>query len=278
MLAMIKKIILAFSLAFYAFAAFAQEEKAISYTSTGKGQPLILIHAFPTGKNLWDPQVAELSKHFQVVTLDLWGFGQSAPTQGQAVSMQDYADEVNQVLDKLHLKKAIIGGESMGGYVALAFAKKYPEKVEGLILSNTQAIADNDAGKEKREKTASDILKNGTQPVVASFILNALSTHASPQTKEFLEKIVAAQSKEGMASALRGMGMREDTSSVLASTSVPVLIITSDNDNVITPEQSKQMHKLAKKSKLVVIKEAGHLSSLEKPNEWNKAVMDWIKE
>jgi len=101
----------------------AQPTKFISYQEKGNGTPLVLIHAFPTGKHLWDPQLNALSARFHVITLDLWGFGESASTDGDTVGMDKYADEVKQLLDQLHIQKAIIGGESMGGYVALEVLK-----------------------------------------------------------------------------------------------------------------------------------------------------------
>ena len=102
------------------------DHRTISYTDTGSGKPLILIHAFPTDQQLWNQQIAPLKKHFRVITLDLWGFGQSAPTDGKAITMPQYADEVNALLEHLHIQHAIIGGESMGGYISLAFLQKYP--------------------------------------------------------------------------------------------------------------------------------------------------------
>src|SRR3990167_242408 len=136
----------------------ADTPKFTVYTDNGSGTPLVLIHAFPTDQRLWKPQQEELKKHFRVITLDLYGFGNSSTTDGQAVTMTDYADEVHHLLQKLHVHKAIMGGESMGGYIALAFLKKYPDNVSGLILSNTQSIADSTEVKIKRETTAVDIL------------------------------------------------------------------------------------------------------------------------
>lgn len=135
--------------------------------------------------------------------------------------MTEYADEVKQLLDQLHIQKAIIGGESMGGYIALAFLQKYPASVSG-----------------------------------------------------FLQNILEAQPATAVASALRGMARREDTSDVLAATQLPVLIITGDQDAVILPQQSQNMHHLTKNSKLVTITHAAHLSSVEQPVVWNQAVID----
>ncbi|MHB1947401.1 MAG: alpha/beta fold hydrolase [Gammaproteobacteria bacterium] len=246
----------------------------ISYKEVGYGEPLVLIHAFPTDQQLWLPQQNGLAQYFRVITLDLWGFGQSKATDGRPVTMTDYADEVKELLDQLHIKKAIIGGESMGGYVALAFLQKYPDTVNGLVLSSTQSIADTQETKTKREATAIDVLEHGTVPLINNFMPKALSPNASEQTKIFLKNILAAQAATGIASALRGMAKREDTSHILANSSLPILIMTGDQDTVIAPQQSKNMHALAKNSRLVMLSNAGHLANLEQPEQWNQAVID----
>lgn len=248
--------------------------QSIYYTDVGDGAPLILIHAFPTGQRLWDVQQEKLKKYFRVITLDLWGFGQSSKVDGNAITMEEYAKEVKLLMDHLRIKNAIIGGESMGGYIALAMLQKYPDQVDSLILSNTQAIADNADAKASREATAKAILANGTENLVDSFITKALFANANQQTKTFLRQILSVQPATAMASALRGMSQRQDTSSVLKNSSRKILIITSDQDMVIPPQQSDNMHALAKNSKLVVIKNAGHLSSLEQADAWNQAVIN----
>lgn len=249
------------------------ENMNISYTDSGKGMPLILIHAFPTDKNLWTPQRKELKKYFRIITLDLSGFGQSAPVDGQAITMTEYADEVNQLLEQLDIQKAIIGGESMGGYVALAFLEKYPNKIEGLILSDTQAIPDTPEAKTKRELSALDVLENGPSKFIESFMPKALSPSSSEDTKFFLRTMLEKQPAQSYSSALRGMALRNDTSQLLANTTLPILIISGEEDMVIDKQQSQNMHALAKNSSLVIIKNAGHLSSLEQPENWNNAVI-----
>lgn len=248
------------------------EENFIYYTDVGLGQPLILIHAFPTDLRLWDPAQNILRKNFRVISLDLWGFGQSSPVDGDAVTMTAYADEVNNLLKELNISKAIIAGESMGGYIALAFLHKYPDKVAGLILSDTQSIADSPETKAKREATAVDVLENGTANFISHFLPKALSPNAADETKLFLQNIVESEPATAIASASRGMALREDTSELLGQTSLPILIITGDQDELINAEQSQHMHLLAKNSRLIVIKNAGHLSSLEQPEQWNNAV------
>jgi pimeloyl-ACP methyl ester carboxylesterase len=258
-------------------ASVVPQEKTISYSVVGEGKPLVLIHAFPTDQQLWKPQQKALSKHFRVITLDLWGFGGSSSTDGTAISMEKYADEVKQLLDQLHVKKTIIGGESMGGYITLAFLKKYPEHVKGLILADTQSIADTAEAKVKRETSALDVLTNGSQTFLNGFKSKALSTMASLDVKNDLNNIVDHQSPTAIASALRGMALREDTTNVLASTKIPVLILTGDQDVLISPQQSQNMHSIAKNSRLVTLTNSGHLSNLEQPEQWNQAVIDMFQ-
>lgn len=256
------------------------DNRFISYTDIGHGRPIILIHAFPTDRRLWEYARKEIedifrdSRIFRIITIDLWGFGQSSSTNGQAITMDDYANEVGQLLDYLNIKSAVIGGESMGGYVALSFLELFPKKVEGLILSATQSIADSPETRAKREATAVDVIEHGTENLINGFISNALSPHASEKTKMFLRYILEKQDKMAIASALRGMALRHDTSNILANSSSPILILTGEKDKVISPQQSQNMHALAKNSKLVVIPNAGHLSSLEQPKTWINAVID----
>ena len=122
--------------------AFPRTNHFISYNDVGEGKPIVLIHAFPTDQRLWQAQQEGLKANFRVITLDLWGFGQSSSVDGHAIPMSEYADEIKELLDYLKIDRAIIGGESMGGYIALAFLDKYPNLLLGLVLANTQSVAD----------------------------------------------------------------------------------------------------------------------------------------
>lgn len=235
---------------------------------------IILIHAFPTDHRLYEPQVNDLKKQFNVIAVDLKGFGKAPAADGNAITMADYATQVKEIMDTQHIDKAIIGGVSMGGYVTLAFLKQYPNQVRGIILSDTQAIADTEEAKTKRETNATNVLKNGTSQLVKDFLPTLLSPNADQHLVVFLQDIMASQSPQGVASALRGMALREDTSQVLSAAKVPTLILAGEKDVIISPEQSKKMHDLLPGSKLVVIPNAGHLSSLEQPKVWNQAVRE----
>lgn len=257
---------------------YADENKNISYHDVGKGLPIVLIHAFPTDKDIYAPQEAELQKHFRVITLDLWGFGDTAKTNGDMITMSDYADEVFILLNQLKIPRSVIGGESMGGYIALMFLKKHPEKVFALILSDTQCSAETEEGKKARDIWVNNILRNGPDMLKKTFLDKALAPTTSPQTFNYLKNIVEQQNANGMISALKGMAEREDTSSVLTNASIPILILTGAQDEVIPPQQSDAMHALAKSSKLVILPKAAHLSNLDQPELWNQAVINFLNE
>lgn len=256
--------------------AIPQLNQFISYTDIGRDKPLVLIHAFPTDQRLWQPQQEDLKEYFRVITLDLWGFGESSHVDGKAISMAEYADEVKQLLDYLKIDSAIIAGESMGGYIALAFLDKYPYQTRGLVLSNTQSVADSEETKVIREKTALDVLENGTDNLIDGFLAKALSAESSEQTRAYLRHILSIQKSTAIASALRGMALRSDSSVLLSRTTLPILIITSEMDKVIPPQQSIDMHALAKNSQLIILPSSGHLSNLEQSTQWNQALIDFF--
>lgn len=260
------------------------DNQFISYTDIGHGKPIVLVHAFPTDRRLFELARNEIedifhdSKIFRIISIDLWGFGQSSSANGEAISMSEYANEVNQLLEYLNIERAVVGGESMGGYVVLAFLEQFPQKVEGLILSDTQSIADSPETKAKREELAVEVIEHGSENLINEFISRALSPNVDEKTKMFLKHILGQQNKMAIASALRGMALRHDTSHILANTSIPILILAGEKDMLISPKQSQNMHALAKNSKLVIIPNAGHLSSLEQPHTWIWAVVDMFYE
>lgn len=266
----LKNLLLAIFLFLAVHQAFANPP--LSYTDTGgKGTPLVLVHAWPTDLRLWEPQQEGLKAHFRVISVDLWGFGHSAPLPKNVYTMTDYADEIKQLLDQLHIEKAIIGGESMGGYVALSFLKKYPQHTMGLVLSNTRATSDTADDKAKREKLAAAVI-DGKADLIRDF-LPRLFWHVDAATQEKVALIMRQQSSAAIAASLLGIAYREDLTALLSETALPILIIAGDKDAVIDPQESRFMHKLAKNSRLIILENTGHLANLENSNRWNQAVI-----
>jgi pimeloyl-ACP methyl ester carboxylesterase len=121
---------------------YTRQGISLEYDDIGNGVPLLLIHGFPLDRTLWRAQIAGLASSYRVVAPDLRGFGQSSETTGEAVSMEQYAADLKSLLDSLNIKQAVVGGISMGGYIALAFYAQFADRVKGLLLANTRATSD----------------------------------------------------------------------------------------------------------------------------------------
>lgn len=251
---------------------YTRQGVSLEYDDIGNGVPLLLIHGFPLDRTLWRAQIAGLWQIYRVIAPDLRGFGQSSTTTGEAISMEQYAADLKALLDALNVKQAIIGGLSMGGYVALAFYARYPDRVSALILANTRATADNEEGKQRRLTNAQTIEASGPAFLVEAMAPQMLGPTARAETAVTVHSMLARQRAPGMASALRGMAARPDRSSLIRFATIPVLIITGSADQLISPTESEAMHGLIPDSTLVTIPEAGHLSNIDKADAFNDAV------
>jgi pimeloyl-ACP methyl ester carboxylesterase len=254
---------------------YTRQDVSLEYDDIGNGIPLLLIHGFPLDRTLWRAQSAGLWKRYRIIAPDLRGFGHSSDTTGEAINMEQYAADLKALLDALNVKQAIIGGLSMGGYVALAFYAQYPDRVGGLILANTRASADNEEGKRTRLANAQIIEENGPGFLVEAMAPQMLGPTARAETVLTVRSMLARQRAPGMASALRGMAARPDRTSLLRFATVPVLIITGSADQLISPAESEAMHGLIPDSTLINIPQAGHLSNIDKTDAFNHAVLSF---
>jgi 3-oxoadipate enol-lactonase len=256
---------------------YTRQGVSLEYDDLGNGTPLLFIHGFPLDRSLWGPQVAELQKTYRVIAPDLRGFNQSSDTDGQAVTMETYAEDMKALLDSLNVKQAVVCGLSMGGYIALAFVAQYADRVKGLILSNTKAGADTDAGRQGRLDTSIKVEQSGSTAVVVDGMApKMLGPQAKPETATFVRSMMSRQRSHTVTSALRGMAARPDRTSLLASIKVPTLIITGSADIVIPPSESEAMQAAIPHSTLVNIPDAGHLANLDKSEAYNEALQAFI--
>lgn len=233
----------------------------LAYTRRGMGTPLVLLHGFPLDHTSWNEVASILEDHFDVILPDLRGFGESTTVE-TPYSISDMADDIAGLLDSLGLEQAVIAGHSMGGYVALSFLKKYPEKVSGFGLISSQAAADTPERKDGRYKTAVEVAEKGVS-VVADAMSPKLS--ADEQVRAFVRESILRQSQPALIGALKAMATREDTTSLLASIDgqCPVVLIHGDADLLIPIERSKEIADLLKSSRLVEIPGAGHMPMME---------------
>lgn len=235
----------------------------ISYERRGAGTPLVLVHGFPLDHTLWNETASLLEGDFDLILPDLRGFGGSTTIETPYL-MSDMADDLAALLDHFGIEKTALAGHSMGGYVALAFAKKYPQRVSGLALVSSQAAADAPDRKEGRYKTAQDVAEKGVE-VVADAMMPKLSSNAEVQA--FARESILRQGKAGVIGALKAMAEREDSMPILSSFDFPVVLIHGDADALIPLEKAQEIKEALPDAKLVILQGAGHLPMMELPGE-----------
>ncbi|MBI5824246.1 MAG: alpha/beta fold hydrolase [Chloroflexi bacterium] len=240
----------------------------LSYERHGKGAPLVLIHGFPLDLSIWDNVVPLLENDFDLIVPDLRGFGESS-TVDAPYTMLDFAHDIAGLLDHLGVEKAAFAGHSMGGYVALAFAKEYPGRVSGLALVSSQAAADAPERKAGRYKTARDVAEKGVD-VVANAMTPKLS--ANEKVQEFTNLLMKAQSREGVVGALKAMAEREDSTSVLSQFTFPVVLIHGDADALIPMDRAREIKSILPAAQWIRLKKAGHMPMLEFPEKTAEAL------
>ena len=248
----------------------------LSYSDTGSGPVVVLLHGYPFNRTLWSDQVEALSKTHRVITPDLRGHGESS--LGPA-GMNQLASDVASLLDARGVRRATIGGLSMGGYVTLAFYRQFPERVSALILADTRAQADTKENKRIRAEQIKTVLSQGMKPVVDAMLpklLHPETVSRRPEAVIRLRDMMLQTKPEGAAAALEGMATRDDQTELLSKISVPTLIIVGKDDPITPFWDSEKMHERINASRLVVIKTACHVPNLERPEEFNDALLEFL--
>ena len=250
----------------------------VAYDDVGRGDVVVLLHGFLFDRSMWREQVAALSERFRFITPDLRGHGESSATDGP-MTMEEMAADVAALLDELGVTAAVVGGLSMGGYVALAFCRRYPERVRALVLADTRAQADNEEGRAGREELARRARDEGMRPIADTLTPKLLAPEtlaARPDVVERVRSMILATKPEGAASASRGMAVRADQTEWLSEISVPVLIVVGSEDAITPPAGAEAMHARIKGARLEVIGGAGHASNIERPAEFNRVLADFL--
>jgi 3-oxoadipate enol-lactonase len=251
----------------------------LHYVQAGKGAPLLLTHGYPLDHTLWQPQVDGLADVARVIAPDLRGFGQSDAPEG-VYTMEAHADDLRALVDLLQIERAVLCGLSMGGYIALAFWRKYAERVRGLILVDTRAGADAPVARQARLDMIEQVKQHGSTPAAEAMLprLLADSTRQSrPDLVESVHAMMLRQRPNGIIGAQLGMAERPDSTPTLPTITVPTLVVFGAED-AITPAETegRSLAETVPGAKLVVIPNAGHLSNLEQPAAFNAAVREFL--
>jgi 3-oxoadipate enol-lactonase len=252
--------------------------RTMRYLEAGAGWPVVLLHAFPLSADMWRPQLERVPDGWRLLAPDLPGFG---PTPGRpASSLTGMADDVLRWLDALRIDSATIGGASMGGYLTLALFRLAPERFDGVVLANTKATADTEEARAARDKM-SELVRQSGPPAVADQMIPKLlgetSRQSRPQLAPLLRQLIERNTAEGIAGAIRAIKERPDSTDVLARIGRPTLIVAGSEDALIPVAESEAMHRAVPRSQCVVLQQAGHLASLETPDEFSEVLENFLR-
>jgi pimeloyl-ACP methyl ester carboxylesterase len=244
----------------------------------GGGTPLVLLHAFPLSSAMWLAQREGLAARYRVLTPDLRGFGGS-PLGGDDPSIDVMADDVAALLDAKHIDRAIVGGLSMGGYVTLAFCRRHPDRVLGVILADTKATEDTQAAREGRIRTAERLEADGDVSVLLEDLLPRLVGPTTMRSRALVygrvRGLVQSTPPRAAAWAQRAMAARPDSVGALAGFRAPALVLHGAEDAIMTEDDARTMVEALPNAELITIPGAGHLTAVEQPQLFNDAVTEF---
>lgn len=253
------------------------DELEAGYDDSGTGAPLLLIHGFPHDRSLWAPQGRGLAGQARCIAPDLRGFGESTPSP--PFSMDRYADDLAALLDLLRVDRAVVGGLSMGGYIALAFWRRHRRRVRGLILANTRAGADSAEARDRRQRMIALAREHGSSAIAEAMLpgmIGKTSREKSPELVAAVHRMMSSAPVAGVVGALEAMMERPDSTPTLGTIDVPVLVVTGEEDALIPAAEARAMHADIRGSQFEVIAGAGHLSNLERPAAFNHVVSEFL--
>jgi pimeloyl-ACP methyl ester carboxylesterase len=248
----------------------------VGYEDVGTGPAVVFLHGYPHDRTLWVSQLGALAVPSRTLACDLRGFGESG---GRATSVDDYAADVAALLEGLGIEQAVVAGLSMGGYAAFALWRKYPSLIRALVLSDTKAKPDDDAGKAKRDDQIAMVRARGSEALADQLIAGMVGKTTRDQRPEVAERVHAMITRapvEGIIGALTAMRDRPDSTPTLATIDVPTLILVGEEDVLTPPAEAQAMHAAIPKSRLEIIQGAGHLSNLERPAHFNHVLSEFL--
>jgi pimeloyl-ACP methyl ester carboxylesterase len=227
---------------------------------------------------MWREQQEALAGHHRVITVDLRGHGETDLAASPA-TMEEMASDVEALMDHLTVERAYLVGLSMGGYVALAFCRRFPLRVRALVLADTKAQADTEEAKANRRAQAKQILREGMEPITAALLQKQLTPETLTTRSDVVKRVramIIGTKPEAAAAALEGMSERQDQRSFLSRIICPVLIIVGSNDTITTVVDAELMHHEIGGSRLEIVNGAAHLSNLEQPEGFNRALAKFL--
>jgi len=238
---------------------------------------IVLVHGFPFDGGMWQAQVEGLSAHgYKVHTPHLPGFGGTPAWTKNQYSIEAFAEEIYQFIEKLG-DKPILGGLSMGGYVVAALLRAHPEALRGAMFIDTRVDVDAPEVRQRRLITIEEVLSNGPENLFQTMLARLVAPRTPEPLRQRVLEIMRRQSIEAIVGGQWAMAHRRDQTDLLAEINVPALVIVGAEDATTPPAVAMGMHNKMKKSQLVQIAGAGHLAPMEQPGSVNVAIDTFVK-
>jgi pimeloyl-ACP methyl ester carboxylesterase len=250
----------------------------MEYDDAGRGRPMVLLHAFPLAREMWRPQVEALRDDCRLLAPDLRGFGGTGPFDGPP-SVERMADDVAGLLDALRVSEAVVAGLSMGGYVALAFARRHGGRLRGLVLADTRAEADGPEARANRDKLIAFARDHSAADVIDQLLPKMVSEETRtrrPEVVAEVRRIASAQPPAGVIAALQALRNRPDATRGLELITVPTLVVVGRDDALTPPAVAQALAAGIRGADLATLDGAGHLSNLEQPAAFNSVVRQFL--
>ncbi|WP_327344639.1 alpha/beta hydrolase [Streptomyces europaeiscabiei] len=237
--------------------------------------PLVLIHGHPFDRTMWRPQISAFAASRRVIAPDLRGYGESPVVPG-VTPLPAFAEDVAALLDDLGVRDFVLGGLSMGGQIAMECYRQYPHRVRGLLLADTFPAAETPQGRRTRNAMADRLLREGMTGYADEVLYKMVAPYADAEVTAQVRRMMTATDPEGAAAALRGRAERPDYRDLLTRVSVPALVVVGADDEYTPVSDAQGMHSALPDSTLHVIEGAAHLPNLERPDEFNKVLEDFL--
>lgn len=250
----------------------------IAYELLGSGSPIVLLHPFPVNHELWLPASKALQTRYQLILPDLRGHGDSGVGEGPA-TMAKHAADLARILAEENIDRAIFVGVSIGGYTLFEFWRRYPGRVQALVLCNTKAQADTLEARNARLQAANDVLERGTEPFFESTVKKLLAQTTLSTRPDLVDgalRMMRKMSPEDVALVQRGMAERPDSIETLKTVNVPTLLITGDEDTATGIPEAELMKRHISGSEMKAVAKAGHYSPWEQPQEVGRLLRQFV--
>jgi len=243
----------------------------LAFTERGQGPACLLVHAFPFDARMWEPQIEAIAPTHRVIAPDLRGFGRSANLP-PARTVDEHADDLVELLDRLGIENAAVVGLSMGGYIAFALMRRHPSRVRALVLADTKATADGEEAKRNRQAIIDLVREQGPAALMQKLLPNLIAADADEAVKQKVLEIGGSQTVEAVANALMALRDRPDSTELLSRIAVPTTVIVGEQDTISPVAEMQAIARAIPDASFTVLKGAGHLSNLERPSAFDDAL------